>query len=144
MKKTVTVNLDDLEVSIDLEKIIEREVEKRLKKRQKSEFLIDHGGRRQGNTYRLMLYAQLLASDEPNQNILVVGGNHEIARMLFRTLADTLAYNKFVEINGSSLEINYKNSSRILFSSPYNLEEKMAGIKNPILLFDNSFNPKSE
>lgn len=139
MKKTVTVNLDDLEVSIDLEKIIEREIEKRLKKRQKPEFLIDHGGRRQGNSYRLMLYAQLLASDKPDQNVIVVAGNHEIARMLFRQLADTITYNKFAKVNSGRLIIDYENGSAIHFTSPYRLEEKTIGIKNQTVLFDNSY-----
>lgn len=146
--KNLTVNLDDIEVTINLEKAIQIEVEKRvkdiekkLKKQYEGEKLsIDHGGRCEGNTYRTLLYAQLLASDKPDRNIFVVTHNYHYAKDIFKTCAD-MAYRVGAKINAARRLIEYPNNSRVFFvgfEPNYEFEARTRGLRNVEFLFDNS------
>lgn len=146
--KNLTINLDDVEVSIDLKKIIDREVEnrvkeveKKLKKKYESEKLrIDHGGRREGNTYRTLLYAQLLASEKPDRNIFVVTHNYHYAKDIFKDCADT-AYKIGAKVIAARRLIVYPNNSRVFFvvyDPDYEFEARTRGLRNVEFLFDNS------
>lgn len=151
MAKKVSINLDGVEVDISLDKAIEKEVERRLtKEREKirKEFedklpVINLGGRRQGNTYRLLLYAQLLASGNPEQNIFVVAHRMDYAKLLCRQVAETLAYlNVGASVNIMSQSIEFPNGSRILFISKHIENDRYRngyfyGLRNISFLYDN-------
>ena len=143
--KNITVSLDDIEIDISLDKIIDREVNKRVKEEIKrikaeSEFRIDHGGRREGNTYRTLLYAQLLASDKPDQNIIIVASSWNWAKSIFKDCAE-LTRHLGIKTNNSRSFIEYPNNSRIHFTA-YDRDrvfvKRMAGLNNIQFLFDNS------
>lgn len=148
MVKKITVNLDDLEIDISLDKLIEKEVEKRLDKevekrlkKVKPEFTIHRYGRRQGNTFRTLLKAQLLASGEPNQNIFFLTHNTELAMMCMTNVAESMKHGygisfKFERTNGV---ITLENGSRLWFRSYARLENSsmLRGMQNVQLVYDN-------
>lgn len=138
-KKTITVSLDDIEIDISLERIIEREVEKRLKEK-KPEFTIYRSGRRQGNTFRALLKAQLLASGEPEQNVFFLTHSRDFSDFLIRRVADSLnSQHVYFEFNKAGKYILLENNSRIWFRS-YNSKEfdrSTRGIRNIHYVYDN-------
>src|SRR5215217_4502874 len=123
---TITVNLDDIQIDISLDKIIDKEVEKRVKKeveKVREEFeeslpVIQTYGRREGNSYRAMLYAQLLASGRPDQNVFVLCHNNDNAHHMFRKTADFINFaNVKLQVVSARRMIHLENNSRIYFTT---------------------------
>lgn len=141
--KTITVSLDDIEIDISLDKIIEREVNKRLKKAEE-EFndrlpVIQISGRREGNSYRSILYAQLLASGRPEQNVFVLCHNLSNADFMCRKTADLINFaNVGLIASFSRRMIELENNSRIFFTtSPYFYDGSFRqGLKNINIIHD--------
>lgn len=146
--KNITVNLDDLVIDISFEKIIEREVDKRVKaevdkavNKIKEELpVIRQGGRRVGNSYRTILYAQLLASGKQGQNVFVFCHNLNMAKITARATAETM--NSFgipVTLNNSRNIIEFiPTNSRIHFTTSDNFHNNKlsVGMQNIRILND--------
>lgn len=143
----VSIAVDGVKVDIALDKLIETEVNKRLEEeRQKvrKEFpVINTWKRRNGNTYRTLLYAQLLASSEPEQSVFVVTRTDSYAKDLLRKISD-MANIAFCPIGETKIEARYfqlVNGSRIhcISSNRFKDSSYLIGRKNVTLLFDESY-----
>lgn len=145
MTKTVTVNLDEIEVSIDLETIIEREVQKRLKEippKEVKPYEIYKPSRQQGNTYRLLLEAQLMASSKDDHTVFVVVHNNQYAKDLFKQTCNNLVGMELT-FTWKDLTILYPNESRIKFITKAHYDQNkyfgyFKSLKSYDLLWDNS------
>lgn len=150
-----SINIENLR--LDLESIIKNEVNRRVKKQLakaleeekialRKEYeekmpVISLGGRRKGNTYRLLLFAQLLASGKPNRNIIVVSHTEAYARTLQIKVADmaNVAFYHSVKLDYSRV-LKYENGSRIHFLGRTMYESSYTkGLSDSIFLFDDSF-----
>lgn len=143
----VSITVDGVKVDIALDKLIETEVNKRLEeerqKVRKELPVINTWKRRNGNTYRTLLYAQLLASSEPEQNVFVVTHTDSYAKDLLRKISD-IANIAFWPIGEAKIEARYfqlVNGSRIhcISANRFTDSRYLKGLKNVTLLFDESF-----
>lgn len=144
----VSVTINNVKVDISIDKLIEEEVTKRLEQeRQKVRKelptipAVNTCIRNNGNTYRTLLYAQLIASSAPAQNVFVVTRTSSYAKDLLRKLSDmaNIAFYPVGEVSGKYFQ--FVNGSRICFISRDMLKDEsyFLGLKNVTTLFDESY-----
>ena len=148
MTNNVTVEVNGVKVTVDVEELVEREVKKRLKKLKPKEvvkeivkevkpYIVNQPGRAKGNTYRLLLEAQLIASSKGETHVIVVSHTHDYARQLFKQAMD-MAYPNTSKHNHEMNVIYYPNGSTIRFRCMDRLEQYIRGLHNVHLFWDKS------
>lgn len=138
----VTIKINDIDITVDLNKTIAKEVKKALEEIEEPTlpFTLNRYGRTKGNTYRILLYAQLLASSEPNRTVFVLTHTATYARELHYKLANSMYSMIYgLKVNTPSNTVTLDNGSRIIFIANSNFSDRhICGLRDAHVLYDNS------
>lgn len=139
-RERVKLEIEGITVKIDLKDIVDAEVERRLEEVQLPFNIENTYKRADGNTYRAVLYAQLLASSAPNRTVFYLTHTQSYARILRLKVADSIVNLVGLEMTPANNMIELENGSRIIFMSEENFDRTNSkwGLNDMHVVYDNS------